>query len=375
MKKLVLFIILSCLLATGISAETCDYDEEYDDDGDYVMNKQADCSSSYQYDCDDSNKDTYKDCENSLWKRIKAFFTRGKDKVKDSTKITSKITSSAIKKIVPDTLPLIGKTSAEEKAIEAECYATICLDNNLKDVYCPLDYEDCCEKFSSCKVVYCAEEFCEQEEYDTYEDTSTSTTSATSSNSCSAEYHDCYDDGEAVLCKGDFDQCDDAFDDCTCGTGDNVADYAQAKPDIDSSQAVECSTGVFVCDRQMITMSGDLASSTVTCKSSFQACSVLYGNCRCGNSTLTDFPTQYIGSTGVTAGSRNADNYWCDFKGKQIPCHMMPGNCTKKKNTCNKGGDIWIGCDGTIEFCNKKYNNDCLCGVEILSSGFMRTSG
>jgi hypothetical protein len=378
MKKglILLLIILVCFAAASLITVApgdteCEYDKEFDNDKDYIMNSDADCSDDYQYDCDDDDKDVFKECENSLWNRLVAWL-KSKSEQKRQSAI---ITSNAVKQIIPDedTFKTIKeKVTREKETIEQpECSAVICLDESFNEIYCPDDYDTCCGKFSECRIVECAQEYCVddtpayEEEY-TYE---------TDDSECQEEYNDCYDNGEAVICKGSFDACSSSFDDCTCGTSDDTG-YDQAQPDFDASAPVDCATGVFVCERQVITMSGDIADSTVTCKSGFQECSMMYGNCKCGESDLIDFPTQYIGSAGIDDGgeSENADSYWCDFKDKKVPCYMLPEGCTKKKNTCDKGNGIWITCDGSFEFCNKKYNGECLCGVEITSSGFMVTS-
>jgi hypothetical protein len=188
---------------------------------------------------------------------------------------------------------------------------------------------------------------------------------------CTAEYNDCYDDGEAIVCKGDYDQCCASFDNCVCGTSEDANGEA-ATPELDSEQSEPCDTGVFICAKQTVTMSGDIAESKVTCKGSFQQCSTVYGSCHCGNATLTDFPTQYVGDAGE--GGENAANYWCDFKSHQVPCYMIPGEtCSKKSNNCFRDDGIMVKCDGTFAFCNRQFNGNCLCGIEVKGYGFLNT--
>lgn len=377
---IIMLLVLSALAAALVSAtefRECAYDEDYDLDGDYIMNKDADCGSSYQYDCDDSNKDIYKDCAKPFWTRLIEWLKGEDNQVKQKIENANLITGNTIKKIVPQQLPKIISASDEEEEAGSEesgsgsvssspsCSVNICYNSNMKEIYCPLDYSDCCEKYSNCRTVYCEDDSCVQEEEIVY------TSADEDTEECDEEYHDCYDNGEAVVCKGDFTSCAMSFDNCVCGTSGSGSIGEQLQPDIDASEDVNCSTGVYVCDRQQLTMSGDLASSTVTCKSSFSACSMLYGNCRCGNSTLTDFPTQYIGS--ANKQTENAQNYWCDYKGDQIPCYMLPGNCTKKTNTCKNSKGNWINCEGKFDYCQKQYG-ECLCGVENIGTGILKTS-
>jgi hypothetical protein len=181
---------------------------------------------------------------------------------------------------------------------------------------------------------------------------------------CKEEYHDCFDKGEAVVCKGSFEQCKDAFDDCSCGCVENNG-YAVAENEIDTTQKTECETGVFVCNRQVITMSGEIAESKVTCKGTFSTCAVLYGDCKCGDSSLTDFPTNYVGGT---SGEQecNDTKYYCDFKGHQVPCYMIVENCAERKNTCFNANGRQVTCVGTFDYCQKTYADNCVCGLEAL---------
>jgi hypothetical protein len=345
--------------------QECKYNSTFDKDGDFVMCSDAKCGFPYQYDCDDSNKDVFKDCPNSLWSRFVSWLKKAGE-----PRPSSILTGNAVK-ILPN--PLIKKTSVTKQGetvpAAEDCFTVICLNDKMNEIYCPFSYDECCGKYSSCRIVKCDDEYCEQPaEYvvESY--------AAEDSGECTAEYNDCYDKGTAVVCKGSFDQCAASFDGCVCGTSDQASEEGQAAPDVDTEQEVACETGVFVCRKQTITISGEVAESKVTCKESFQRCSTMYGTCVCGNSTLTDFPTKYIGSAGdASTTGENAENYWCDYGGRKVPCYMLPGNCTKKKNTCDKGDGIYINCDGYFDFCNKKYNGKCLCGVEATSSGFMYT--
>lgn len=256
----------------------------------------------------------------------------------------------------------------EEKNFGA-CSAIICFNEKLTEVLCSLSYDDCCSKYSDCRIVKCDEELesCESEEEGIEE--------PKIADACPYEYHDCRDGYEEVICKGDFESCSDSFDYCSCGTTDNAEAEEIAVPDVDSSQAVDCISGVFVCERQTFTMSGELAVSRVTCKSSFEECSLIYGNCHCGDSSLTDFPTDYVGTaSSVTEEDENLyENQECNFMGRTVPCYMVQGNCSKSKNTCDKGNGIWITCKDKFSYCHKKYDGRCLCGVEIISSGVMVT--
>jgi hypothetical protein len=385
MKKLVLFAILltiSAGLALGLTsaAKECKYNSKFDKDKDYVMNSLANCSSAYEYDCDDSNKDTYKDCEKSVWQRIIDFFKGANSKAKASV-VNSKnvITGNPIQKLLP---PIPALT--QKKFDPNNCSATICLNDQFTEIYCPLPYAECCAKYTECRVVACDAALCEADEEDEDEDEAEYPYDAEESGSedadegnfpdsgtCTEEYNDCYDNSVAVTCKGSFEDCSASFERCKCGTSETEM-AEQATPDMTIDGSEECGTGVYVCDRKVVTMSGDVADSSVTCKGTFQRCSSVYGNCQCGNSTKTEFPTKYVGQTGGETCENDA-GYWCDYRGKKIPCYMMPGNCTKKKHTCENERRIKINCDGYFDFCNKKYNGNCLCGVEILNSGYMVT--
>ena len=358
-KGLLVFILAAVLLAAAVSAE-CRYDPEFDNDGDYIMNSDRDCEDDYQYDCDDNDNDVFRDCEAkqvSWLRKLISWF-------KGDTKKTKDIISGSSVKTLTNPISTISTikeklTKKTQSAKDDDCAVTICLNAELKEIYCPRDYDDCCAEYSECRIVKCdeGEEVCEEEE------------TGTEKQKCDKEYHDCIDDGEEIICKGSFRACSDAFDGCTCGTEDDVQGE-QLTPEIDTSQDVDCDTGVFICSKQSISMSGDIAESIVTCKGTFQQCSIQHGECVCGNSTKTDFPTQYIGDTGE--GQEVVDEaFWCDYKGKKIPCYMMPENCNKKKNTCDKGNGVMITCDGTFDFCNRRYGGTCLCGVEMMGSGMM----
>ncbi|MFC1741804.1 hypothetical protein ACFL3V_04685 [Nanoarchaeota archaeon] len=371
MKKelaLALVFIASLLLLSIFStAENtdCDYSERYDNDKDFIMNNKADCDKDYQYDCDDFDKDVYKDCKKTVWQRITSWL-KGENRIKQKMDTANTITSNAIKKMIPEDL---SKFMSTGRAKPEECAVTVCLNDNLKQIYCPLDYDECCGKYSSCRKIYCEDNLCDYDP-DSYTDSYTVADDDEYDNtesSCTEEYHDCEDDGTEVICKGRFDDCDKSFSNCRCGTSDSV-DYDTATPEIDTAEEVECDTGVYVCERQTITMSGDIAESKVTCKESFQRCSMAYGNCKCGDSSLTDFPTKKIGSDKITGTTAGTASYNCNYKGKDVPCYMMPSeNCTKKKNTCDKGNGIMIGCEGSFSYCNTKYGGNCLCGVEMMT--------
>ena len=352
----ILISLLAMSIFSNAEVEDCEYDPKFDNDKDFIMSNGADCGQDYEYDCDDNDKDLFKDCRSSLWSRIVAFF-KGDKGQKD------RISGNTV------------KTSIEKSD---DCAAVICEKDSNK-VYCPESYTVCMKRYSECRIIECDEDYLEEEpeeDYYRYEESGTYYDDEEfpgDDSSCNYEYHDCYDNGEAILCKGSFDACDSSFDDCACGTNDEIED--QAVPDTVTEADFDCETGVFVCNRQVVSMSGDIADSTVTCKGSFSECAMLYGDCQCGDDTLTDFPTQYIGNTDVDSGSENANNYWCDYKDRQIPCYMLPDNCSRKKNTCRKsaGSDSWITCEGSFDYCAKNYP-ECLCGIETTTSGVMVTS-
>ncbi|MBU2560845.1 MAG: hypothetical protein KKD17_00985 [Nanoarchaeota archaeon] len=401
-KKLVLILIaIAVLLAGSVLSQAvadisdCDYDKSFDKDNDYIMNKDADCGPDYQYDCDDSDKDVFKGCDktkiapnDSLFSRIISWLKGGR--LSEQSNI---ISSNAVRTMIPGSEEAIAhirrvneqaKRQVPEAQPDSQCSVTVCRNKDLQEVYCPLPYDECCAKYSDCRVISCEEEYCVQDQGVDAADEDTSSETYYDAGSydyddeepCYEEYNDCMDNGEAVVCKGTFEACSESFQSCRCGSGEDLESYGEqaAEPDFTTDAPVDCDTGVFVCSRQVITMSGDVADSKVTCKESFQRCSQTYGNCQCGNATLTDFPTQYIGETGIDDAGDNAQNYWCDYKGRQIPCYMLPESCTKKRNTCDKGNGVWVTCEGAFQYCNAKYGGDCLCGVEILSSGFMVTS-
>jgi hypothetical protein len=349
---------------TGKTTATCRYDSTCDKDGDYVMNRDAQCGDSYNYDCDDSDKDIFKECPNSLWSRLVGWVRKVGE-----TRPNSIITGSAVKilPLTPIKIPSRSDAAVEEFPAPEDCFTVICLNKRMDEVYCPLSYDECCGKYTGCRIVKCDEEYCEQPEEDV--------PAAEENGACTEDYNDCYDNGVAVVCKGSFEQCSESFNGCVCGSSDGSAGEGQAAPDVDTEQEIECETGVFVCRKQTITISGEIADSKVTCKESFQRCSTLYGTCECGNSSLTDFPTKYIGSATAPGNDmgENDNNYWCDYKGRQVPCYMMPESCTKKKNTCYREDGIAVTCDGSFVYCSSKFNDNCLCGVETVNSGFMYT--
>jgi hypothetical protein len=262
--------------------------------------------------------------------------------------------------------------SSKKTLADDSCSAVICMKGS-EEVYCPQDISSCDAKYDDCRVIECEKE---QPASKAKPKSASKTSSAASSEEdvCTAEYNDCYDDGEAIVCKGGYEQCCAAFDNCRCGTTEDTTGEGQAKPDIDSEQAVACDTGVFVCSKQTITMSGDVAESKVTCKGSFQQCSTVYGSCECGTDTLTDFPTQYVGDAGTAEGGYDANNYWCEFKSRKVPCYMMPNEtCAKKSNSCLRSDGIMVKCDGTFSYCNSRFDGNCLCGLEVKGYGFLNT--
>ena len=276
--------------------------------------------------------------------------------LKDDNDITGKLVSNS---------SVLKKTTGD-----VACSAVICTKDS-KEVFCPQDLASCDKKYDDCRVIECEKAPAPAARPRTASQKTLS--SAPEEEVCTAEYNDCYDNGEAIVCKGDYEQCCSSFENCRCGTNEDTAGEDQAKPDINSEQEVACDTGVFVCSKQAITMSGDIAESKVTCKGSFQQCSTVYGSCECGTATLTDFPTQYIGDAGQTEGGENANNYWCEFKSHKVPCYMVNiESCRKKENTCYNDNGRLINCVGTFDYCTKTYG-DCLCGVETLNSGIMNT--
>lgn len=360
MEKGLIFILVFAILAAAVSAEDCRYDPRYDFDNDKVMSEGAGCGDEYVYDCDDNDKEISKGCENTLWDRFVSWF-KGENR-----KPSRLISGSSVKKLANPISTIKEKVvkRQEPAAAQSDCSVTICLNADLKEIYCPLDYADCCAEYTKCRVIECdpGEDVCEDDGEEPVTDTGPE---------CDKDYHDCIDDGEEIICKGSFRACSDAFDECSCGTEDEV-EGEQLTPEIDTSQDVDCDTGVFICSKQSISMSGDIAESVVTCKGTFQQCSVQHGECVCGNSTKTDFPTQYIGDTGKGEDTIE-DVFWCEYNSKKIPCYMMPENCNKKKNTCDKGNGVMITCDGTFDFCNKRYAGTCLCGIETMGYGMMDT--
>ncbi len=385
---LVLILTISFASSALKSTIKCDYDEEFDSDEDFIMSDGANCPKGYQYDCDDSNKDIFKDCKTSIWSRMIAWL-KG-----TSERQTNVITGNVISNMIPDAksaknhIDRVMKGNAPSQVDEVvdqnteDCTPiTICMED-FKEVFCPLSYDECDYTYDGCRVIECADAFCENrniDEYYAYEDEEyheeySYEYSDDDKEGCTEEYNNCFDGDEEVICKGSFGACSRSFDSCTCGTEDDTSyESDQLQPDIDSHNTIECDTGVYICTRQTITMSGDIADSTVTCKESFSRCSMTYGECTCGESTLTDFPTQYIGNTGMDYHVDNAQNYWCDYKGRDIPCYMLPENCNKKRNTCKKASGQWVTCEGTFDFCESRYE-ECLCGVEQMNSGFMVTS-
>ncbi|NQU78902.1 hypothetical protein HQ545_03980 [Candidatus Woesearchaeota archaeon] len=301
------------------------------------------------------------------------------------------ITGDTITKLLP------AKPTAfytEEDVAELDCGVVVCLGKTLGDIYCPLNFMECREKFRACRIIKCADEFMTEEDesnnqvYDSdsknndsdhnYDYTIDYTTDYTTDyietldgetdmlkmSVCEYESHDCMDGDEKIVCRGRYEDCAHSFQECVCGTEYNSQDSVDADPDIETLSD-ECDTGTYICRSQQITISGEVAESAITCKSSFEECSMIYGGCECGNSTLIEFPTKTLGD--------GTSKYWCSHLGRIVPCYMMPDNCNKKRNTCDKGNGAWITCEGSFEYCSTKHNNRCLCGVEAISSGFMDT--
>jgi len=328
--NIVIIMLFVLVLSVLVFAKTgCKYDPKFDKDKDYIMNDAASCGSDYAYDCDDNDKDVYKGCHSWLWQKILDLFS----KKTDSTKISGTAVAA------------VSKTDETEKV----CAANICTKSNT-EIYCTEDIDSCKEKYGECRIVKC--------DVEKTVPTSVKTQNKSAKGVCTSEYNDCYDRGEAVTCKGTFTACCDSFDNCICGT-EEVKDSSleTAVPDFDATENVSCDTGIFICERQSMTIDGNLAKSVVTCKSSFTECAMMYGSCRCGNATLTTVPAKYIGDTGMAR-----------------PIGMDNGKCTKKKHRCDKGNGVMITCDGSFDYCNKRYNNLCRCGIDQATSGFMVTS-
>ena len=75
---LVLFCIIIVLglpfIAIAEADFNCQYKSQYDVDGDYSMNNNADCGEDYSYDCDDSDSTIYTNCKKGLWNWLKSLF-------------------------------------------------------------------------------------------------------------------------------------------------------------------------------------------------------------------------------------------------------------------------------------------------------------
>lgn len=399
----VIAFLMVLSLTTNVLGSECEYDADFDNDADYVMREGVACGIDYHYDCDDNDRYTWKDCDESdsvknskhiissaekdsekdekessedekeklsFWQRIKNFF-KGKSQ-------ESMISGKSVTEKVSDTL----KSSVA--IVKPYCAANICYNSNNQEIYCPGDFDKCADEYSMCRIVPCDDEcltvedvseeydYVEQDSGEYYSTETVDYNPEESGRECTEEYNDCYDDGVAITCKGAFVDCDASFQGCICGSSEEIIE--EAKADYDSGIAPDCDTGIYVCHKFSLAMDGTPTTSKVTCKSSFTECSMLYGECECGDSSLTDFGTKRIGDAGGDAETASGK---CEFCGDMVPCYMIvedPKLCSKSTHTC-KDGDRWLQCDGSKPYCDKLYDAKCLCGVENLGYGDFVTEG
>jgi hypothetical protein len=116
---------------------------------------------------------------------------------------------------------------------------------------------------------------------------------------------------------------------------------------------------VYVCEKTGFAIDGSATKSQVTCRGNIQQCSIVYGACRCGDTSLLDFPTTIEG-TNVDVESDTL----CDFYGDKVPCNQINPSCHLSKNRCKNTDNRWLICEGSFAFCSIKYGGMCLCGLE-----------
>ncbi len=244
-------------------------------------------------------------------------------------------------------------------AITAQsCEANLCLYND-KKYFCPEELTVCEKQFDSCEVIKCLGE---KPEAATKKPADQIMKEQTAYNTCNEEYNECITkDEEEVICHGSFKDCSHAFESCECGTEnteevdseDSTLDF---KSDADKKfeEQGNCDTGVYICEKNSISMSGKPVSSTVECKSSYSDCSVRYGDCSCGEATEWFEEPKPKGPL-------------CDWNSMKVECDRIAehhNDCNKPKNLCDKGNGIMIQCDGAIGYCWDTYNDLCICGNE-----------
>ncbi|HII71329.1 TPA: hypothetical protein HA265_01080 [Candidatus Woesearchaeota archaeon] len=311
----------------------------------------------------------------SFWSKVIDFFTKPKYNPITGHAVEEEIqkTRSAVEKTttaVKSTGSRIKETVKEATNIR-DCKAVICYKDD-EEIFCPDSEANCESQYDDCRTVWCYSEPKpaptaspdEKEDPATYEYVPPEDVLDSydlENEQCVEQYNDCTTDaGEDIVCHGDYEDCCNAFARCSCGTGgskpSDLLDF-QEDAAADAAERGDCLSDEYLCKKVGIAMSGDPIESTVECKASYPECAARYGECRCANLTTSWFDDLEIGDV--------ASSQWCDWEGKQVLCSMLPENCDKKKNTCDKGNGVFITCDGSLDFCNEKYDGRCLCGLSF----------
>ncbi len=281
----------------------------------------------------------------------------------------SKITGNSLKEAVKSVPVKVKQTVSDKIDNFRDCKAIICFDNK-KEIFCKDSFSECDNRFSDCRIVWCpaddsqdsAEDKSsdqESQEY-AYRSYDSSTDDPEDKNYCSEEYNDCVtDDGESIICHGSFEDCLNSFASCSCGTESSSYDTSPGSSTIDfnkdasemEKKTLSCTTGVFICDKVSLSSDGTPTTSKVECKSSFAECSRIYGECSCGNR-----------SSWFDPGS--SDIKMCDWHDRKVPCsELNVSDCHEKRHTCYKGDGVIVNCDGSFDYCNNRYEGECLCGL------------
>lgn len=277
----------------------------------------------------------------------------------DPTGQAIKDTGDKMKKVVSK-----GKEAVKHTVdkVKPECKAVICYKDD-KEFYCKDSFADCSLEFDDqCRIVWCEDSVPEEDsgtEADT--DYETAPVQVSDDSFCDEEYNACFDGDEEIICHGSFEDCAEAFDDCTCGSDGESYEEDESTLDFreDSSESArknaDCPSQEFLCEKVSVSMDGTPSISTVECKSSYADCASRYGECKCANLTTSWYTDD------------NPDEHLCDWRDHKVDCNRLEGECEETRNICENDKGVLITCDGFFDYCNEKFDDKCICGIETIS--------
>jgi len=281
----------------------------------------------------------------------------------------TELTGQTVKETVSE---VSDNAKAHIKFPAKSCDVVIC-EKDGEEIYCPDFFDICRDEYDDCRIVWCEGQKPEKKKVSASESAVyVSADYVLADDECTEVYNDCINEaGEEIICHGGYEDCVNAFPDCSCGNSGSEAvqrirssdqegsdsttlDFNQDTKEMEQKN-LACDTGIFLCKKKAYSISGDYVSSTVECKGSYAQCVRVYGECVCGNTTLEWFDKEDAVD-------------WCAWNGMQARCDMIyedAQDCKEKRQTCDKGNGIMVTCDGSLVYCNSRYDDRCLCGIEM----------